>query len=488
MNVTLDGQRYRTALSYLLADDGGNTYLYRANNSNYFVQRDGPTTVIDTVRQAQAEGMYRRMVNKHRTFREAFPRGNGGIDTVTPTMYDAADEKSDPTPKLTYLIDAAVNDCDRRSADEEEATGMTAMDSVQNTTVETANVTRQEVGLATRNHGFLVEALRYPVTPVGMHYLLTHFDVPTVDPATWSLEIGGCVDRPATLTLDDIRSRPRLTQRVTMECAGNGRMSLSPRPLSQPWGVEAVGNGEWTGTPLRPLLEELGVLDRAEEVVFTGSDCGIENNIEQHYERSLDLADALRDEVMLAYELNGQPLPPQHGFPLRLVVPGWYGMGNVKWLSRITVTDQPFEGYQNAYAYRLRMEPDEKGVPVSRIRPRALMIPPGIPDFFSRERTVGVGETTLSGRAWSGFGHIDRVEVTTDGGMTWSDATVEPATNRFGWVGWSCRWDVSAGRHLLGCRATDSAGNRQPVEADWNLGGYANNGVQWIAVQARDAR
>ena len=362
---------------------------------------------------------------------------------------------------------------------------MTAVDSVSDGTAETAHVTPEEVGLATRNHGFHLEALRYPITPVGMHYLLIHYDVPAVDLTTWSLDIGGCVDRPVQLTLDEIKSRPRLTQRVTMECAGNGRMSLSPRPLSQPWGVEAVGNGEWTGTPLRPLLAELGLLEGAQEVVFSGSDSGIENEIEQRYERSLDLTEAMRDEVMLVYELNGQPLPPQHGFPLRLVVPGWYGMGNVKWLSCITVVDQPFEGYQNAYAYRMRMEPDEKGTPVSRIRPRALMVPPGVPEFFSRDRTVEVGATPLTGRAWSGFGPIHRTEVTTDGGLTWADAELEPQMDRYGWVGWSYQWDAIPGHHLLGCRATDSEGNCQPIEAEWNLGGYGGNAVHWITVDVR---
>lgn len=359
---------------------------------------------------------------------------------------------------------------------------MTALQPGAEGTMAMDNLTREEVGLATRNHGFLLEALRYPVTPVGMHYLLTHYDVPSVDPATWTLDLGGRLERAARLTLDEIRARPSVTQRVTMECAGNGRMGLRPRPLSQPWGVEAVGNGEWTGTPLGPLLEELGLLDDAVEVVFTGLDVGVENEIEQNYERSLTIADALRAEVMLVYALNGQPLPPQHGFPLRLVVPGWYGMGNVKWLSRIRIVDEPFDGYQQSYAYRMRMEPDEPGTPVSWLRPRALMIPPGVPEFFTRERSIPAGWHALQGRAWSGFGPIQRVEVTTDGGVTWADADLEPQRDRYGWVGWTCDWQASPGRHQLGCRATDGQGDRQPIEPEWNLGGYGCNAVQQIAV------
>lgn len=363
---------------------------------------------------------------------------------------------------------------------------MTVVDPIPDGTVMMDNLTREELGLATRNHGFLLEALRYPVTPVGMHYLLTHYDVPAVDAAGWELAVTGRVGRPARLTMDDIRARPRLTQRVTMECAGNGRMDLMPRALSQPWGVEAIGNGEWTGTPLRPLLEELGLLDDAVEVVFTGLDVGVEKGIEQNYERSLSISEALRDEVVLVYELNGEPLPPQHGFPLRLVVPGWYGMGNVKWLSSITVVDEPFQGYQQSYAYRMRTAADEDGTPLNRIRPRALMIPPGVPEFFTRERVVSPGREVLAGRAWSGSGAIERVEVTTDGGRTWAGAALEPQLDPYGWVGWTFEWNPRPGRHQLACRATDATGDRQPLEPEWNLGGYACNAVQRLDVVVKE--
>ncbi len=255
-------------------------------------------------------------------------------------------------------------------------------------TVAMSEVTSDERQLAARNHGFLTEALRYPTTPIGMHYLLTHYDVPVVEPATWSLEVGGLVEQSVSLTLEEIKSRPAVSRRVTFECAGNGRMALQPRALSQPWGIEAVGTAEWTGTPLRLLLDEVGVSDAAVEVVFAGMDLGIENDIRQRYERSLTLAEALRGEVLLVYAINGQDLPPQHGYPLRLIVPGWYGMTNVKWLSSITAVDQPFEGYQQGHAYRMRSVADERGTALERIRPRALMAPPGIPDYFTRYRSV----------------------------------------------------------------------------------------------------
>jgi sulfane dehydrogenase subunit SoxC len=304
-----------------------------------------------------------------------------------------------------------------------------------------------------------------------------------VDPAAWRLSVDGRVGRELSLSLEDLRSRPTVTLAVTLECAGNGRAHLSPRPLSQPWLLEAVGTAAWTGTPLRGLLEEAGVDDGAAEVLFRGLDRGVEGGEEQHFERSLPLAEALREEVLLAHAMNGQPLPPQHGFPLRLVVPGWYGMTSVKWLERITVLDQPFEGYQQARGYRLRQTPEEEGEPVSRMLPRSLMVPPGIPDFATRERTLEPGPCTLRGRAWSGFGPVKRVEVSANGGATWSNARLGPQVSEWAWHSWEWDWEPrEPGAYELCCRATDSAGNAQPLEPPWNLGGYANNEVQRVPV------
>jgi DMSO/TMAO reductase YedYZ molybdopterin-dependent catalytic subunit len=347
-------------------------------------------------------------------------------------------------------------------------------------------VTLEELRLATRNHGMPLEALRYPLTPIGLHYVLVHYDIPAVDPAGWRLHVTGRVGRELVLSLEDIRARPSVRLAVTMECAGNGRALLEPRPLSQPWLVEAVGTAEWGGTPLGPILEEAGVLEDGAEVLFTGLDRGVEGDVEQSFERSLALAEALREEVLLAYELNGQALPPQHGFPLRLVVPGWYGMTNVKWLERITVLDRPFGGYQQERGYRLRSEEGDKGDPLGRMLPRALMVPPGIPEFLSRERLIEPGPCRIEGRAWSGFGPIAGVEVSDDGGTTWRDAEVGAGPSPWSWAGWSFRWKPPGpGRYELACRARDSSGNVQPLEQRWNLGGYANNAVQRVAVTVR---
>src|ERR1051326_3778423 len=154
-----------------------------------------------------------------------------------------------------------------------------------------------ELQLATRNHGMPLEAMRYDVTPVVLHYLLVHFDIPAVDAAAWRLSIGGAVSSPRTFTLDEIRAMPKVTRTVTLECAGNGRARVEPRPIRQPWLVEAVGTGEWGGTPLRPLLEAAGVRDGVVEIVFTGLDRGVQGDVEQSYQRSLAVANAMSDDV-----------------------------------------------------------------------------------------------------------------------------------------------------------------------------------------------
>jgi sulfane dehydrogenase subunit SoxC len=353
-------------------------------------------------------------------------------------------------------------------------------------TAEAGAISPQELLLAARNHGMPLEALSYDVTPVGMHYLLIHYDVPRVDASTWRLEVDGNVARPLSLSLDDLRARETVSADITFECAGNGRALLEPRPISQPWLEEAVGTAEWTGTPLAPLLEEAEVGPDAVEVVFAGADRGIQAGLEHDYERSLTLAEAMRPEVLLAWEVNGRPLPPQHGFPLRLVVPGWYGMTSVKWLRRITVATEPFGGYQQTGTYLLHTSEDDPGTPVTRIQPRSLLVPPGIPEFESRVRICAPGRIPLTGRAWSGLAPVAGVEVSTDGGGSWAPARLEPQPSPWAWAGWSFDWDAAPGSYELCSRATDAAGNTQPAKVPWNTGGYANNAVQRVPVTVRD--
>jgi len=253
--------------------------------------------------------------------------------------------------------------------------------------------------------------------------------------------------------------------------------------MSQPWLGEAVGTAEWTGTSLASLLDEAGPLPEAVDVVFPGLDRGVQGGIEQWYERSLSLEDASRPEVLLAYAVNGVPLPPQHGYPLRLVVPGWYGMTHVKWLRSITVIDRAFAGYQQATAYHFRKRQGEPGEPVTRMLPRALMVPPGLPDFMTRKRFVEPTTHVIEGRAWSGQGAIAKVDFSQDGGVSWSPARLEPHVSPYAWRRWTFGWDATRpGEYELCVRATDEAGNVQPVDPSWNLEGVQNNAVHRVAV------
>ena len=328
-----------------------------------------------------------------------------------------------------------------------------------------------------------LEALRWDVTPVGLHYLLTHYDIPDVDPATYRLEVGGLVESPLALSLDELRARPAVEVAVTMECAGNGRALVEPHVVSQPWILEAVGTARWRGVRVAEVLEEAGVRDGAVEVLFTGLDCGVEGGEEQAYERSLPVGDLLESDALLAYEVNGVPLPPQHGYPLRLVVPGWYGMTSVKWLARVTLIDEPFDGYQMRHSYRVRHEEDEPGELITTIALRSLMVPPGIPEFLSRARIVDAGPSQIVGRAWSGGSEVAAVDVSTDGGTTWAPADLGEATlGRWAWRSWRFSWHAAPGEYELCCRARDVAGNEQPLESPWNVGGYVNNAVQRVSV------
>jgi DMSO/TMAO reductase YedYZ molybdopterin-dependent catalytic subunit len=346
----------------------------------------------------------------------------------------------------------------------------------------TENLYKEELQLALRNKGMPLEGLRFSKTPTGMHYLLVHYDIPDVNADEWRLKIEGRVSKPLNLDLQEIKKRPAQTVVVTMECAGNGRALFAPRRISQPWLLEAIGTAEWTGTPLWGVLEEAGIRRDSAEIVFTGLDRGVEGDEVQYYQRSLSLAEARREEVLLAYAMNGEPLQPQHGYPLRLLVPGWYGMASVKWLDRIEAVAQPFQGYQMIRAYRYAQAADDLGEPVTLIRVRALMIPPGIPDFMTRARLVQAGTVTLTGRAWAGRLSISRVELSTDNGDTWSETQLGEPVSGYAWRNWTFVWNARPGNYTLCVRASDSEGNVQPLDQQWNFGGYGNNGIQRVNV------
>ncbi|WP_339761580.1 sulfite oxidase [uncultured Hoeflea sp.] len=340
---------------------------------------------------------------------------------------------------------------------------------------------QSEVGLANRNSGILLETLALDVTPTGLHYLLTHFDVPLIDESRHKLKFAGAFDTPFELCLDEIRTLPQVTLPVTLECAGNGRSGVSPRSHSMPWAYEAVGTSEWTGTPLKPLIERAGPNSDTMEIAFFGTDYGFDKGVGHYFGRSLTLKQLAELDVMLVHAMNGQPLLPQHGAPLRLIVPGWYGMASVKWLGRIEALTKPFDGFQQVRTYRFRESDEDPGRPVTEMRVKSLMVPPGVPDWGSRKRWLEPGPVTIIGRAWSGGGvPISKVEVDLDG--EWCEARLEPQVSNYAWSKWSCEWKATPGTHVLRCRATDVQGNVQPLDPPWDVAGFANNAAQKVQV------
>jgi len=340
---------------------------------------------------------------------------------------------------------------------------------------------RDEVRLANRNSGALVETLGEEITPIGTHYLLNHFDVPVLDASSHRLRFEGAFDAPFDMGMEEIRALPEITMPVTLECAGNGRAGVSPRSRSMPWMYEAVGTSAWTGTPLAPLVERAKPRGDVVELSFTGVDFGFDRGSPHYFGRALSMQQ-LRDlDVMLVWGMNGQDLLPQHGAPLRIIVPGWYGMASVKWLTRIAALTEPYQGFQQVKTYQFRKDEDDPGVPITAIRVKSLMVPPGVPDWLSRARFVEPGLVPLAGRAWSGLGvPIARVEVGVNG--VWADAKVLKPQGKYAWSKWEFDWQAEAGSHVLQCRATDAEGNVQPLEAPWDLAGFANNAVHRLDV------
>lgn len=338
-----------------------------------------------------------------------------------------------------------------------------------------------EVRLANRNSGLLLEALRHDITPIGMHYLLIHFDVPHIDPESYRLEFKEGFEEPLSLSLSDIIDLPQLTLPVTMECAGNGRTGLSPRTHSMPWGYEAVGTSQWTGTLLAPLIERAKPKAGTVEVSFIGADCGFDKGVEHQFGRSLTLEQIESLDAMLVHSMNGQALLPQHGSPLRLIVPGWYGMASVKWLTQINALSKPYDGYQQVNTYRYREHKSDPGLPVTSIRVKSLMTPPGIPDWVTRLRHLRAGPVEITGRAWSGNGtSITKVEFSHN--EQWQEVELAKSQDKYAWVQWTYTWNAEPGEYVLRCRATDSLGNVQPLDPCWDASGFGNNCVQRVGV------
>ena len=328
------------------------------------------------------------------------------------------------------------------------------------------------------------EALAGEITPTRLHYVRSNFAVPAHD---GTLEVGGAVENPTTLTLDDLRAMPRYERAVTLECAGSGRLDTRPLPIGEPWGDYAVSTARWTGALLHDVLERAHPAGDGVDVRFQGADHGAyhlkpvlaetdRDNLT--FVRALPLAHAADPaaEILIAYAMNGEPLGLDHGAPFRLIVPHWYAVASVKWLKRIDVLTEPYSGeFQTGhYMYEWPDRPHE-AVSLMRVRARITDPAPG--------STISRGTHAVRGKAWSGTGPVTRVDVSLTGEGDWHPARVEPPQGPYHWQDWSFDWAADdVGRHTLRARATDAAGHTQPEVPPWNRLGYGNNAVEVIYI------
>jgi len=310
-------------------------------------------------------------------------------------------------------------------------------------------------------------------------YRRNHFPIPDLDAATFRLSVNGLVERTLALSTAELSAMPSRTLVATLECAGNGRTWFVPAIEGERWDLGAVSTGQWSGVPLRDVLERAGVKSGAREVVFRGADGGVVAGAPTpiRFERSLPLEVARSADVLLVHTMNGAPLTPAHGFPLRLVVPGWYAVAAVKWLTEIEVIDHALEAHYQTEKYWYEWQRGTNWVrePVTRMRVRSLITSP------EADAEVRRGEIAVRGVAWSGEAPIARVEVSAGGGP-WQDARLLGAQDPYGCALWEARVRLNESG-VLRARATDGAGHTQPELAEWNKLGYGNNSIHQVQVR-----
>jgi DMSO/TMAO reductase YedYZ molybdopterin-dependent catalytic subunit len=327
-------------------------------------------------------------------------------------------------------------------------------------------------------------ALELPEIPSELHFVRNHFPVPDIDPAEWKLRIEGAAE-PLLLDLGSLRSLPRRTVSVVLECAGHRRVEHDPVPAGVPWACGAVAEARWTGIPLARLLHAAGIPEGAVEVVLEGADGGRFEGLpgEHHFARSLPLEKALEADVLLAYEMNGEPIPVERGGPVRAIVPGWYATDSVKWLVRAWFEPRPFEGAFQAHDY-LWLAPGEtdpahpRGSRMTELPIHALITTP------ADGRRVPAGSQLVRGVAWGGTGGVSEVQVRVDDGP-WRSAELAATRGRYARVAWQLHCSFEPGERTLSCRAIDADGNAQPERPRPNLDGYANNAVHRVDVSVR---
>src|SRR5262245_56203903 len=334
------------------------------------------------------------------------------------------------------------------------------------------------------------------LTPTKSFYVRTHFPIPAIDRNVWSLCVEGEVEKPFGVNYEELIELPSVTAPVTLECAGNNRNFLEPKVKGVQWRLGAVSTAQWTGVPLSVLLDRATPEPNACEVVLEGADGGTLEDPkgppgELKFARSISVEKARRD-VLLAYKINGEDLPPEHGFPLRAIVPGWYAMASVKWLQRIIVIDRQFTGYYQTidYAYWKRIDYGhwQRGEEIGELTPLAEMqVKAEIARPAEGETVPANTSVRVHGAAWACDAEITKVELSTDGGATWKDAELLGKSETNAWRLWEFNWQTPSqqGKQTLIARATDSLGRTQPVERDPDRGTYMINHLLPIVVEVR---
>ncbi|WP_455383135.1 sulfite oxidase [Salinispira pacifica] len=296
----------------------------------------------------------------------------------------------------------------------------------------------------------------------------------------WELFIDGEVDHPLTLRYGDILNMPKVTVANTIECSGNGRSLLRKPARGNPWTIGGVGNAIWAGIWLGDLLRQAGLRPGARHIAFEGM-VDPSGKARNSFVRSIPVEKAL-SSTLLAYEMNGEPLPPEHGYPLRGLPLGWTGANCVKWLTHISVLEQPYHGHFMDNVYRVFDEGQKpaEGVPVTAIPMKSLILQP------EQGAELSAGPVVLLGSAYGGESDIAQVEVSFDGGSRWFQAEITGPTERWAWKQWRYVWTPNRpGEYRIMARAIDTDGRRQPMSASWNVLGYGNNGVEEHSISVR---
>jgi len=329
-----------------------------------------------------------------------------------------------------------------------------------------------------RNLEFPISALNESTTPSEQFFVRSHFAVPKIDRATWKLKIEGHVEKPLELSFDDIVKLKSVTKPITLECAGNGRVFLTPAVRGLQWGFGGVSTGDWTGVEISTVLEKAGVKPGAAEVIFVGADQGAINSDPASpgpipFDRSIPLDKVLKPECLLAYKLNGEDLPTSHGYPLRSIIGGWYGMASVKWLSKIIVVNKPYQGFWQSldYSYFERRDGLPSLVPVTAMDPKAVIAKPSLAEV------VPVGKAyRIHGAAWAGEQRVREVEISFDAGKTWERTRCPEQKSPLAWIFWEYSWTPTArGPVSILVRCTDAKGSRQSDKRDPDRRSYRIN-------------